>query len=80
MPLKELLENIQTNLTLNIDLLYSKAITLIPKDKEHDLGIYKEKLKGQIETYLKLVVKNIVFQINHNFEWSKYLNEAISDE
>lgn len=79
MPLKELLENIQTNLTLNIDSLYIKAITLIPKDIEHDLGIYKEKLKGQIETYLKLVVKNIIFQINHNFEWSKSLNEAIKD-
>ena len=79
MPLKELLENIQTNLTLNIDSLYSKAITLIPKDIVHDLGIYKEKLKGQIETYLKLVVKNIIFQINHNFEWSKSLNEAIKD-
>ena len=64
-PLRELLEVIQHNLASDIDSLYSQFTELIGKEKEHNLGFRKEQLKGRIERYLKVVVKNIIYQINN---------------
>ena len=86
--LKNLLEVIEHNLGVNIGSIYNEAMKLIPeyliKGREQ-LAWKKEELKKQIRLYLKIVVKNIIYYLNHNFEWSiksracKYLNEAIKE-
>lgn len=75
-PLKELLEVIQHNLAFSIDSLIHQANQLIGEKKQHNLGFRKEQLKGQIENYLKIVVKNIIYQIfNPNTDnWEDGLN------
>jgi RNAse (barnase) inhibitor barstar len=79
MNLHALLETIQANLAFNIDSMYSQAKELIGTEKEHNLGHLKELLKGQIEGYLKIVVKNIRQKILYQ-EFDDYIaeiNEAI---
>jgi len=65
MDLKELLEKIQIYLAANIDSIYEKANSLIGVGIIHNLGTQKEKLKGQIEIYLKEVVQNIIYKIEN---------------
>lgn len=79
-PLKELLEVIQYNLSCNLDCFYDEAITLIGEEAEHALRWKKEDLKKQIKEYLKIVTKNVIYYIEHNHAWSKYLNEAVKDK
>ena len=67
--LKNLLEVIQYNLAFNIDAIYEQSLALIDsaiingKKQEHNLGWKKEELKKQIGEYLKIVVKNIIYQM-----------------
>ena len=60
MPLDQLLETIQLNLADKIDSFYNRTKKLIGKEKEHNLGFLKEKLKGQIEIDFKIVIQNII--------------------
>ena len=80
-PLKELLEVIQHNLAFSIDSIYNQTKQLIGKEKEHNLGFLKEQLKGQIENYLKIVVKNIRHLILYQEfdDYIKEINEAVED-
>ena len=88
MPLKELLETIQTNLTNNIDSIYKDAIdgiytndNEIKWEKDRTLGWKKRVFKEQIENYLKVVVKNIQHKILYQEfnDYIKEINEAIKD-
>ncbi len=77
MDLKELLEKIQFYLASNIDSIYEKAKSLIGTGKIHNLGTLKEKLKGQIETYLRIVVQNIIYHINNEYVDDPFIEPAI---
>ncbi|KKN04522.1 hypothetical protein LCGC14_1096490 [marine sediment metagenome] len=59
MDLYALLETIEANLSMNIESIYLITKELIGTEEVHDIGFLKEKLKVQIETYLKTIVKNI---------------------
>ena len=63
MDLYKLLETVQANLVDNIDSFYQKANSLIGIGKLHNLGFQKEQIKGQIETYFKTVIENIIYKI-----------------
>jgi len=65
--LHDLLEAIQGNLAFDIDSYYNKAKELIGTDITHNLGFLKEQLKGNIETYLKGILQNVINFIEKSY-------------